>query len=66
MAVFEMTLPDTMYAELIDAAEERRCSPRIFAEETILSALASRRLPRVTVGVEALERNAPENLDERI
>lgn len=56
MAIFEMTLPDVMYAELIDAAEERRCSPRIFAEETILSALASRRLPRV-VTVEALERN---------
>lgn len=63
MAVFEMNLPDVMYAELIDAAEERRCSPRVFAEETLLSALASRRLPRA-VSIEALERHAPENMEE--
>jgi hypothetical protein len=56
--VFEMTLPDALYAELIDAADERHCSPRIFAEETILSALATRRLPRVSVDVEALERTS--------
>jgi hypothetical protein len=62
MAVFEMNLPDVMYAELIDAAEERRCTPRIFAEETLLAALASRRLPH-TVTLEALERHKIEVLE---
>jgi hypothetical protein len=44
---FSLSLPDELARELMAAASERHCSPRIFAEETILSALASRRLPRI-------------------
>jgi hypothetical protein len=58
MAVFEVYFPDAMLNELVNAAQERHCSPRVFAEETLHSALATRRLPRTAVTVEALERRS--------
>ena len=48
--VFSMTIPDTLYQELIEAARESRCSPKIFAAQSVESVLASRRLPRVAQG----------------
>jgi hypothetical protein len=44
---FTLDLNEVMLAELVDAARECRCSPKIFAAESLESVLASRRLPRV-------------------
>ena len=40
-------LPEAMLDELRLAARERSCSPRQFAIETLESAIASRRLPKI-------------------
>lgn len=47
---FSVSLPDVMFQELLEAARESRCSPTIFAAQSVESVLASRRLPRVTPG----------------
>jgi hypothetical protein len=44
---FSLTLPDSLYAELIEGCS---CSPKQFAAESLESELASRRLPGVTPG----------------
>ncbi len=44
---FALTLPDELYRELIEAAKDCQCSPKQFAEESLHSVLASRRLPRI-------------------
>jgi hypothetical protein len=43
-------LPEAMLDELRLAARERSCSPRQFAIETLESAIASRRLPKIEDG----------------
>jgi hypothetical protein len=43
-------LPEAMLDELRLAARERSCSPRQFAIETLESAIASRRLPKIEAG----------------
>jgi hypothetical protein len=45
-----LSLPNELFQELIDAAVESRVSPKIFCEQTVECALASRRLPRATPG----------------
>jgi hypothetical protein len=45
-----LNLPDVMFQELVEAARECQCSPKIFAAQSVESVLASRRLPRVTPG----------------
>jgi hypothetical protein len=55
--IFEIALPDELYAELLAGCRDCQCPPKVFAEEAILSVLASRRLPRVLV--EQLERGGP-------
>lgn len=47
---FSLSLPDALFQELVDAALECRCSPKIFAAQSLESALASRRLPKVALG----------------
>jgi hypothetical protein len=47
---FELELPDALYAELIEATRECKCTPRQFAIESLESVLASRRLPKVEAG----------------
>jgi hypothetical protein len=48
---FSVSLPDVLAQELLEAARECRCSPKIFAAQSVESVLASRRLPKVTPGV---------------
>jgi hypothetical protein len=45
-----LELPDGLYQELLDAAVESRCTPKMFAAESVESVLASRRLPKVSQG----------------
>jgi hypothetical protein len=45
-----VNLPEVMLDELRLAAQERRCTPHQFAIETLESAIASRRLPKVEMG----------------
>jgi hypothetical protein len=62
-----ITLNPELYSELETASRhvcEMGFGPEKWATEAIESALASRRLPRVAVGLEALERHAPENLEQ--
>jgi hypothetical protein len=47
---FSLSLPDSLYEELIAGCQECSCSPKQFAAESLESVLASRRLPRVTPG----------------
>lgn len=42
-----LELNDQLWAELVAGCRDCECPPKVFAEEAILSVLASRRLPRV-------------------
>ena len=57
---FSLILPDALFKELEDAARECRCSPKIFAAQSVESVLASRRLPRVTPGEHGARIATPE------
>jgi hypothetical protein len=47
---FRLDLPNTLLNELQDAARESRCTPAVYAAETLEAALATRILPRVKEG----------------
>jgi hypothetical protein len=47
---FSLNLPAALVQELEGVARTSRCSPTIFAAESLENVLASRRLPRVTPG----------------
>jgi hypothetical protein len=57
---FSLTLPDELSSELTSACRECECSPQQFAAQTLESALASRRLPRVTLGANGPRMATPE------
>jgi hypothetical protein len=47
---FSLTLPDELYAQLIDDCRVCEILPKQYAAEALESAIASRRLPKVDAG----------------
>jgi hypothetical protein len=47
---FSLTLPDELYAQLIDDCRVCEILPKQYAAEALESAIASRRLPKIDAG----------------
>ena len=57
---FSLTLPDSLYDELLEGCRVCKCSPKQFAAESLESVLASRRLPNVAVAPHGARIGTPE------
>jgi hypothetical protein len=47
---FSLTLPEALYAQLIEDCQSCEVSPKQYAAEALETVLASRRLPKVELG----------------